>query len=164
MREPCIRAMGLRALVLGFSLVSSTQAWATCDAGTVDPDLATGTIAVSYVTKDADGNPVPHSVTVTRPTHFTPTIVVTTTFNPGTKLYTYQYTVSNASTSSQQIDTVEFGLPARVRVEGFVGPSSPGWSFFPDADPEGGFSWAFLPGPRSDMKIEGIAQGASASP
>jgi hypothetical protein len=146
-------------------ILISRAASAQCDSGTVTDQVATGTVKVEYKSTDSLGNPVTREVTMIRPTHFTPSIIDSVTHDPVTQLFTYKYVVKNDVTSEQQIGTVEFAIPTNVPVKGFgFEANSPGWEFFPESNPDGGFSWAFLVGtPRPNMTVEGIPPGSQAS-
>jgi hypothetical protein len=126
-------------------------------------------VSVVYTTRDEAGSPVVRNVTMIRPTRFTATITATITetvmHDPASRVFTYAYAVRSSPASEQQIGTVEMAVPRHVPVTGFGhAASGPGWSFFPESNPDGGFSWAFMVGTdRPDLHVEGIPPGGEAS-
>lgn len=154
----------LLAAISSLALAGAASAVA-CGAGTVTDQVATGTVKVEYETEDSLGNPVHVEAILIRPTRFIASIIESVTRDPSTRIHTYRYIVRNDPSSEQQVGTVEFAIPPNVPVTGFgLEADSPGWTFFPESNPDGGFSWAFMVGtPRPDLTIEGIPQGSQAS-
>ena len=155
----------LAAAMLAAVLAMPRQVAAQCDSGSVTDNAADGTVTVVYTPEDPSGSPSVRTVTMIRPTRVVATITETVTRDTSAQVFTYRYTVTNDAASEQQVGTVELAIPKHVPVQGFGHEASgPGWMFFPESNPDGGFSWAFMVGTeRADLSVEGIPPGGQAS-
>jgi hypothetical protein len=154
------RNMNIPMIILMAFIVGDASA-DSCSDGSVTLDPASGNLHLDWADLVSPGVTVNHQATIVPPTKFTPTVQEVDAFDVTTGVYTYTYTISNATTSAQQIYEVQFETPSKAPITGKVILSvTPGWSLAPATPAPSGFGWWFNLVSMDDA-LQGIPPGGA---